>query len=51
MLFKGPMETPKGKGMKSINVTARKVWNTYANVRRFRAIKWYRRRFRRQAFR
>ena len=33
ILFKGPMETPKGKGMKSINVTARKVWNTYANKR------------------
>jgi isocitrate dehydrogenase len=27
LLFKGPMETPKGKGVKSINVTARKVWN------------------------
>src|ERR1700744_2871128 len=24
VLFKGPMETPKGKGVKSINVTARK---------------------------
>jgi len=36
VLFKGPMETPKGKGVKSINVTARKVWNTYANVRKFR---------------
>ena len=31
ILFKGPMETPKGKGVKSINVTARKTWNTYAN--------------------
>src|ERR1700761_5601180 len=39
ILFKGPMETPKGKGVKSINVTARKVWNTYANVRRFRTLK------------
>jgi isocitrate dehydrogenase len=39
VLFKGPMETPKGKGVKSINVTARKVWNTYANVRRFRSFK------------
>lgn len=37
ILFKGPMETPKGKGVKSINVTARKVWNTYANVRKFRS--------------
>ncbi len=35
LLFKGPMETPKGKGVKSINVTARKTWNTYANKRTF----------------
>jgi isocitrate dehydrogenase len=39
LLFKGPMETPKGKGVKSINVTARKVWNTYANQRDFRTLK------------
>src|SRR5690606_17759876 len=26
ILFKGPMETPKGKGVKSVNVTARKTW-------------------------
>lgn len=38
ILFKGPMETPKGKGVKSINVTARKVWNTYANRRSFRSL-------------
>ncbi len=38
ILFKGPMETPKGKGMKSINVTARKVWNTYANKRVFQSL-------------
>lgn len=38
ILFKGPMETPKGSGMKSINVTARKVWNTYANIRKFRSL-------------
>lgn len=38
ILFKGPMETPKGKGVKSINVTARKVWNTYANKRVFRTL-------------
>ena len=37
-LFKGPMETPKGKGVKSINVTARKTWNTYANERRFQSL-------------
>ena len=39
ILFKGPMETPKGKGVKSINVTARKVWNTYANKRVFKTLK------------
>lgn len=38
ILFKGPMETPKGKGVKSINVTARKVWNTYANKRVFQSL-------------
>ncbi len=39
ILFKGPMETPKGKGVKSINVTARKVWNTYANKRVFKSLR------------
>ena len=38
ILFKGPMETPKGKGVKSINVTARKTWNTYANHRTFQTL-------------
>lgn len=38
VLFKGPMETPKGKGVKSINVTARKTWNTYANIRTFQTL-------------
>jgi isocitrate dehydrogenase len=38
VLFKGPMETPKGKGVKSINVTARKTWNTYANKRVFQTL-------------
>ena len=38
ILFKGPMETPKGKGVKSVNVTARKTWNTYANNRRFQTL-------------
>ena len=28
ILFKGPMETPKGKGVKSVNVTARKNLDT-----------------------
>src|SRR6476659_9409624 len=39
ILFKGPMETPKGKGVKSVNVTARKTWNTYANKRVFQTLK------------
>lgn len=38
ILFKGPMETPKGKGVKSVNVTARKTWNTYANNRVFKTL-------------
>jgi isocitrate dehydrogenase len=38
ILFKGPMETPKGKGVKSVNVTARKTWNTYANNRTFKTL-------------
>lgn len=38
ILFKGPMETPKGGGGKSINVTARKVWNAYANLRHFQTL-------------
>ena len=38
ILFKGPMETPKGKGVKSVNVTARKTWNTYANKRVFQTL-------------
>src|SRR5690606_36022424 len=31
-------ETPKGKGVKSVNVTARKTWNTYANKRVFQTL-------------
>ena len=38
ILFKGPMETPKGGGGKSINVTARKLWNAYANYRVFKTL-------------
>ncbi|KAJ3102664.1 hypothetical protein HDU97_000361 [Phlyctochytrium planicorne] len=38
ILFKGPMETPKGTGVKSINVTARKVWSAYANKRVFKSL-------------
>lgn len=38
ILFKGPMETPKGGGGKSINVTARKLWNAFANLRVFKSL-------------
>ncbi len=38
ILFKGPMETPKGTGGKSINVTARKLWNAFANLRLFKTL-------------
>jgi isocitrate dehydrogenase len=38
LLFKGPMETPKGGGGKSINVTARKLWSTFANLRHFQTL-------------
>ncbi len=38
MLFKGPMETPKGGGYKSVNVTARKMWGTFANKRVYRLL-------------
>lgn len=38
LLFKGPMETPKGGGYKSVNVTARKLWGTFANKRVYRAL-------------
>lgn len=38
VLFKGPMETPKGGGGKSINVTARKLWNAHSNFRVFKTL-------------
>ncbi len=38
ILFKGPMETPKGGGGKSINVTARKMWNAHSNFRVFKTL-------------
>ncbi|MGD9690992.1 MAG: isocitrate/isopropylmalate family dehydrogenase [Phycisphaerales bacterium] len=38
VLFKGPLETPKGSGGKSINVTARKIWNAFANLRHVTAL-------------
>jgi isocitrate dehydrogenase len=38
ILFKGPMGTPKGGGGKSINVTARKMWNAHSNFRVFKTL-------------
>lgn len=38
ILFKGPMETPKGSGYKSVNVTARKLWGAFANKRVYRIL-------------
>lgn len=38
VIFKGPMETPKGGGGKSINVTLRKLFSTFANFRAFRTL-------------
>src|SRR5258705_11349285 len=38
VLFKRPMKTPKGKGVKTKNMTTRKTWNTYANERAFQTI-------------
>lgn len=39
ILFKGPMETPKGGGYKSVNVTARKMWGAFANKRVYRMLR------------
>ncbi len=38
VLFKGPLETPVGHGGKSANVTLRKLFETFANVRPVREI-------------
>jgi len=38
VLFKGPLETRKGKGAKSVNVTARKLWSAFANKRVFKTL-------------
>ncbi|MBK7403969.1 MAG: isocitrate dehydrogenase [Phycisphaerales bacterium] len=38
VLFKGPMGTPIGGGGKSINVTLRKMYSAFANVRHFQAL-------------
>jgi len=38
VVFKGPMATPKGGGGKSINVTLRKIYGAFANLREFRSL-------------
>ncbi|MFT5423681.1 MAG: isocitrate dehydrogenase [Phycisphaerales bacterium] len=38
LLFKGPMGTPIGGGGKSINVTLRKTFGAYANLREFQSL-------------
>lgn len=38
LLFKGPMGTPIGGGGKSINVSLRKMFGTFANLRHFQSL-------------
>ncbi|MCB1198949.1 MAG: NADP-dependent isocitrate dehydrogenase, partial [Deltaproteobacteria bacterium] len=38
VVFKGPLETPVGYGQKSANVTLRKLFETYANIRPVREL-------------
>lgn len=38
IMLKAPMETPKGKGFKSINVSLRQAFDLYANIRPARSI-------------
>lgn len=38
VVLKGPLETPIGKGEKSANVTLRKLFETYGNIRPIRTI-------------
>ncbi len=38
VLLKGPMETPGGSGYQSVNVTARKLWGTFASKRVYRTL-------------
>ncbi|MFI4915190.1 MAG: isocitrate/isopropylmalate family dehydrogenase [Phycisphaerales bacterium JB060] len=38
LVYKGPMGTPVGKGGKSINVTLRKMYGAFANVRHFQSL-------------
>jgi isocitrate dehydrogenase (NAD+) len=40
--LKGPLETQIGKGAVSLNLTLRRVFNLYANLRPCRSIKGYR---------
>lgn len=45
IVLKGPLTTPVGKGFKSINVTLRKIFDLYANVRPVLSIPGTRSRF------
>lgn len=38
LVYKGPMGTPVGKGGKSINVTLRKMYGAFANIRHFQSL-------------
>lgn len=38
VLLKAPLATPVGRGYKSVNVTARKLWGVFANKRRARTV-------------
>ncbi|MEZ6235762.1 MAG: isocitrate/isopropylmalate family dehydrogenase [Phycisphaerales bacterium] len=38
IVYKGPMATPSGGGGKSINVTLRKMYGAFANIRHFQAL-------------
>jgi isocitrate dehydrogenase len=38
IVYKGPMGTPKGGGGKSINVSLRKMYGAYANLRHFQSL-------------
>lgn len=38
LVYKGPMGTPKGGGGKSINVSLRKMYGAFANIRHFQSL-------------
>ncbi len=38
VLFKGPLETPKGGGYKSVSVTWRRLWGAFANKRVYKTL-------------